>query len=133
MNKKILFDQDYCKIYFVPSHNCILIKWFEFPHSSDFRFACNFVIELMIRYNTGKLFTDNTDAKVFSVADQKWLNSEWLPKAIEAGYSCSATVMNDDIFIKTAINKIANNRDSNSIKTKVFTNEVEALSWLDSI
>lgn len=133
MEQKELYNKDFCKIYFNSDFKFINIIWKGFPRSSDFREACNKVIDFMVEHKTGKLLTDNRDAKVFSVEDQKWLNSEWLPNAIKAGYYCSATLINDDVFIKTAIKNITNKRDKNHIKAKMFTNQNEAVDWLQSI
>lgn len=131
--ENIILDKEFCKIYFNSDKKYITVKWFGFPRSSDFRETCNLVIELMKKYKTGKLFTDNRNAKVFSVDDQKWLNTEWLPNAINAGYNCSATLINDDIFIKTAIQNIINHRNTTKVKSKLFTNENEAIEWLQSV
>lgn len=133
MDSSILYDKEFCKINYSSIGKYITIQWFGFPRSVDFRETCNKVIDFMSEYKTGKLFTDNRKAKLFSVNDQKWLNSEWLPIAIKAGYNCSATLINDDIFVKTAIKNIVNKRDPKIVKTKLFTNEEEAISWLQSI
>lgn len=127
-----LYNKDFCKIYYHNHKNYLNIRWFGFPRSLDFREACMKVIDFINNYNTGKLLTDNRNAKVFSVDDQKWLNIEWLPEALKAGYYCSATLINDDVFVKTAIKNITNNRKQNNIKTKIFTDEDEALTWLSS-
>jgi len=133
MSEEILYDKKFCKIYNSKEDNYITIKWFGFPRSNDFRDACNAVIEYIKKYKTGKLLTDNRNARIFSVDDQKWLNSEWLPIAIKSGYRCSATLINDDVFIKTAVKNITNHRDQKTIKTKLFTKKDEAISWLKQI
>lgn len=133
MEQKELYNKEFCTIYFNYNFKFINIIWKGFPRSNDFREACNKVIDFMSEYKTGKLLTDNRDAKIFSVEDQKWLNSEWLPNAIEAGYYCSATLINNDIFVKTAIKNITNKRDKTHVKTKIFTNHDEAVEWLKSI
>lgn len=133
MAPKELYHRDFCKIYFHTESKIINIQWQGFPRSQEFREACYKVIDFMIEYKTGKLLTDNRNAKVFSVEDQKWLNTEWLPQAIKAGYYCSATLINDDVFVKTAIQNITKKRDSEFLKTKIFNREEEALSWLLSV
>lgn len=133
MESEALFTNSSCKIFYENDNRYFHIKWVGFPRSIDFREACNTVIDLMAKYKSGKLLTDNRDAKVFSVSDQKWLNSEWLPNAIKVGYYCSATLTNDDVFVNTAVKNIANKRDQKIVKTKLFTNEDEAIDWLKSV
>lgn len=133
MDNSVLYDKGFCKINYSTTDKYITIQWFGFPRSNDFREACNMVVDFMIKFKTGKLLTDNRKAKIFSVNDQKWLNSEWLPNAIKAGYYCSATLINDDVFVKTAVNNISSKRDQKTIKSKLFTNENDAIIWLQSI
>ena len=133
MEQKELYNKEFCKIYYNSEFQHINIQWQGFPRSYEFRDACYKVIDFMTEYKTGKLLTDNRNAKVFSVEDQKWLNNEWLPQAIKAGYYCSATLINDDVFVKTAIKNITKRRDNDTLKTKIFTDEDEAVSWLLSV
>ena len=132
MESTQLFSKDYCKIFYNSKDNYLNVQWYGFPRSTDFRYACMKVLDFIKEYNTGKLLTDNRNAKVFSVDDQKWLNNEWLPLALEAGYYCSATLINDDVFVKNAITNITNKRDKKSVKTNMFTDEDEAINWLSS-
>jgi hypothetical protein len=64
---------------------------------------------------------------------KKMVNNEWLPIAINAGYDCSATLINDDVFGKTAIKNMIDKRDNKLLKTKMFTDEDDALNWLQSV
>ncbi len=133
MESTQLYAKDFCTIYHVHDKNFINIQWNGFPRSEDFREACMKVIDFMNQCKTGKLLTDNRNAKVFSVKDQNWLNTEWLEKAIDAGYCCSATLINDDVFIKTAIKNITTKRNRAQVKTKIFITENEAIDWLINI
>lgn len=132
MESTLLYSQDFCKIIYNSTGNYLNVQWNGFPRNNDFRDACMKVLDFIKEYKTGKLLTDNRNAKVFSVDDQKWLNNEWLQQAIKAGYYCSETLINNDVFVKTAIRNITNKRDQNNMQTKMFTNEYEAINWLAS-
>jgi len=132
MESTQLYTNDFCKIFYNSTKNYLSIHWNGFPPSNDFREACMKILDFIKKYQTGKLLTDNRNAKLFSVDDQKWLNNEWLPKAIKAGYYCSATLINEDVFVKTAIANIINKRNQDNVKAKVFISEDEAINWLSA-
>ncbi|HBI80706.1 MAG TPA: hypothetical protein DDY04_01835 [Bacteroidales bacterium] len=123
----------HCKITVIDHVPCIKIKWFGFPPSEEFKKGCNTALDLLVKYSFTKILTDNREAKVFAVEDQKWLNNEWLPKAQALGYRGSATLLPDDPFITFAIKNITAKRDPKMFATKFFTDEKEALRWLKQI
>lgn len=123
----------HCEITVNDGIPCIKVKWKGLPPSDEFRKGCNIVLEFMRKHNITKVLTDNTEAKVFAVEDQKWLNEEWLPRAQAIGYSCSAVLLPNDPFITFAVKNIVAKRDPKKFKSKFFTDEREALNWLKQI
>ncbi len=124
---------NHCTILIIKEVPCLKIKWVGLPPSDEFRSACNLALDLMKEHSIVKILTDNTEAKVFSVEDQKWLNEEWLPKAQEIGCRCSAVLTNDDPFITFAVKNIMAKRDPRKFTSRFFKNENEALEWLKKI
>lgn len=123
----------HCRISYLPTVPCIHIQWFGVPPSEDFRKGCDTVLEIMSHKSVSKILTDNTEAKLFSVADQKWLNESWLPRAEKAGYRVSATLLGEDAFVKFAAQNIASKRDQTKFKSKFFKNMEEAIDWLKTV
>ncbi len=123
---------NHCDIEVLHDIPCIKISWKAHPPSNEFRQACEKVLELMDEFRIDKLLTDNSEAKLFNVEDQEWLNAEWLPRAEKLGYRGSAVIMPRDPFVKFAVNSIAFKRDRKFF-IRIFSNEKEALNWLKSI
>ncbi|MBC7125371.1 MAG: hypothetical protein H5T24_07040 [Bacteroidales bacterium] len=123
----------HCRIEVVEDVPCLKIKWLGLPPSDEFRKGCNAALELMRKHNITKVLTDNTDAKVFAVEDQKWLNEEWLPQAQAFGYRCSAVLLPNDPFITFAVKNIMAKRDPKKFTSRFFTDERNALDWLKQI
>lgn len=123
-----------CKVGYLPEAHCVEIEWSDMPPSEDFRKGCNTVLELLQKHKTSKVLVDNTHVKLFKVADQQWLNQEWLPRAEKAGYRISATVIGDtDAFVKFAAKNIAEKRDHSKFVSQFFKTKNEAINWLKSI
>jgi len=123
----------HCRIEVVEDVPCLKIKWLGLPPSDEFRKGCNAALELMRKRNITKVLTDNTEAKVFAVEDQKWLNEEWLPQAQAVGYRCSAVLLPNDPFITFAVKNIMAKRDPQKFISRFFTDERNALDWLKQI
>ncbi|MBI9065950.1 MAG: hypothetical protein JEZ09_01580 [Salinivirgaceae bacterium] len=130
---ELLFKNTYCEIMQESGSDYIIVKWIGFPKTEMFKEACSNLLILMKSKNIKKLLTDNTNVKLFSVTDQKWLNQEWLPKASEIGYFCSATVSNRDVFVDTAVTNISHKRDASKFIVKRFSNISEAKNWLKNV
>ena len=124
----------HCIISYLPDVPCIQIQWFGLPPSEEFRKGCDTVIDLMKQKGVSKTITDNSQASLFTVSDQQWLNQNWLPRAEKAGYKASATVLGDsDAFVKFAAHSIASKRDQSKFSNKFFKTKDEAVNWLKTI
>lgn len=127
------YESQHCKIRFLDDVEAVNIKWTGYPRSDEFRIACNKALDLMIEHGATKFLTDNSEAVVFSVADQKWLNANWLPRAKTAGYRASAVIVSPkEIFSKLAVENIVKER-GNEFQAKSFSNFEMAKAWLKDI
>ncbi|HUW04673.1 MAG TPA: hypothetical protein VMW01_00290 [Williamwhitmania sp.] len=121
----------HCVVQLLEDVPCIMIRWNGLPPSDEFRQGCNTVLELMETHKVFKVLTDNSQATVFSVEDQRWFNEEWLPKAQKLGYRYSAVLVSkDDPFVSFAVKNIMSKRDPAKFQAQFFYNFNEALGWL---
>lgn len=124
----------HCRVSFIPTIGCAKIEWLGMPTSDEFRLGCNTVLNILKENGLTKVLVDNSAATLFTVADQRWLNEDWLPRAEQAGYRYSATVLgNTDAFVKFAAQSIASKRDSSRFVSKFFKSVDDAVTWLSSV
>lgn len=124
----------HCTVTLIEEVPCIMIKWNGLPPSEEFKRGCNTVLDLMEKHKIIKVITDNTEAKVFSMEDQRWLNQEWLPKAQKLGYKYSAVLLKEnDPFIKFALKNIMAKRDPSIFQAKFFHFYQDATEWLMNV
>jgi hypothetical protein len=124
----------HCSIDFMHDVPCVYIKWVGLPDSAEFQKGCDSALDLLKRKGVSKVITDSSEASVFSLSDQRWLNENWLPRAEKAGYHHSAAVVgNNDAFIKFAVNNISAKRDTSKFTSKIFTTIDEAKKWLQAL
>ncbi len=124
----------HCKVSYLPQTGCAKIEWLGMPTSDEFRLGCNTVLDILKDKGLTKVLVDNSAATLFTVADQRWLNEDWLPRAEKQGYRFSATILGDtDAFVKFAAQSIASKRDSLRFTSKFFKTEGDALAWLSNV
>jgi len=127
------YDKVHCKIFHENDPNCIRLVWTGFSKPHDFQEACNFALDLLIKYQTDKLIVDNRDSTVVSKENQDWLAQEWYPKAYAKGYRSSAVILGDNALNQLSIKKIESVRTGGDFNTKHFSDIAEAKQWLKSL
>ena len=129
-----VFDSKACKVSLLANIPCVYIQWFGSPTSAEFQMGCDTALEWIIKCKYSKILTDNSQAKIFKVVDQHWLNDNWLPRAEKAGYKTSAVILGDtEAFVKFAVDNIVRHRDNSKFKTRYFRNRDEAEKWLKEV
>ncbi|MDX9848217.1 MAG: hypothetical protein RBT74_14640 [Tenuifilaceae bacterium] len=124
----------HCRVSFIAAIGCAKIEWLGMPTSDEFRLGCNAVLNILKENGLSKVLVDNSAATLFTVADQRWLNEDWLPRAERLGYRYSATVLgNTDAFVKFAAQSIASKRDNSKFISKFFKTVDDAVEWLSSV
>jgi len=129
-----LHNEKHCSISLMEDVPCLFIIWKGCAPTDEFIRACDKALEIMKKHKLKKILTDNTQAKVVSVENQKWLNEQWLPRAERIGYYASASVITDkEVFVKYALENITKTRDKAKFKVQFFDSIDKAKQWLMSI
>ncbi|MCU0438307.1 MAG: hypothetical protein MUC49_10340 [Raineya sp.] len=126
---ELFYNKNHCKIYYIKEIECVYLDWHGFAMSEDFREACNFSLELMVKNKSSRMIADNSKAKVVIAADRDWMNEDWFPRAIVAGFKTSAVVVAQDIFRDISVKKIVNNLDSGVFTAQFFQDYESAYHW----
>lgn len=127
---KAYYSSQHSRVSYDAELGAVEIAWFGAPEQEEFRNACLRVIDALRDEHTFKVLTDNSKAGVFSSEDQHWLNEVWLPKAYQAGYRVSATVVSNNPFVQYAVSNITRNRDKNKFAARSFKSKEDARQWL---
>lgn len=127
------YDKKFCKIYFDEESNSVVLQWIGFAESDQFREACNQSLELLKEKKTKFMIADNTDAKIVSVEDQKWMIDDWFVQAYDAGYRGSAVILAKNVYRELALTNIINHLDKEKFVVKYFEHLSEAKQWIKEL
>ena len=130
---RIYLDKPYVSIGWVSDGGWVLVEWKEWADSAEYR-AAHETILLAIRENhASKNLIDATHARVVSVADQKWLIDNWIPRAVAAGRRTTAVVMPKSALGRTISENIDKEARSDVTRVEYFDTAVEAAAWLSTV
>jgi len=108
----------------------ILMQWHGYATSSQFRAICESMLQLMKEHNIWRVLADTTHMKMISMEDQKWLDNEWLPRAIAAGYEKCAIIVSPDYFTRVTVDSVVSKIDQNQLEIRYFDDVSAAREWL---
>lgn len=124
------YDKKWCKVSYNEDVPCVQLDWFGFVTGEKFREACNAALALLKEKSATKMIANNSEAKLVSLEDQKWMNEEWFPQAYEAGYRTSAVVESENIFNEVAVKNIVNKMENGKFTVQYFHSLERAKEWL---
>jgi len=130
MESLIEYDKKYCQISYLQDVKAVYLKWIGFANFEQFKEACNFSLELLIREKASKMIADNRLGKAVPKTSQDWLNDDWFPTAFKAGYRTSAVIVSENIFNEIAVKNIVNQMDKEKFTVQYFKALEEAKGWV---
>jgi len=76
---------------------------------------------------------DARDAKVISEQDQRWLDAEWIPRALTAGRRWTAVVMPSSALVRTIVENIDKRPVDSRVEARYFDTADKARAWLSKV
>ncbi|MCC5921410.1 MAG: hypothetical protein LAT68_05380 [Cyclobacteriaceae bacterium] len=124
-------SNDYIEISYDSAHQLLFSAWQANPTTFEFKEAMNAHIEAFEKYGTGILVSDTSDLGATAPEDQEWVNAEWMPNAIKAGYKKAAFIVSPDIFTKMSVDDIvsASRELFPEVELQYFPSVAEGMEW----
>lgn len=117
-------------IYYEPIIDSVIMEWKGYATTLEFREGTELMLKLLIENNTYKVLADVKDMTIIAGEDQEWLDTDFLPRATDAGFRVLAVVQPDSYFNKVAIESISYRVDKNKLAINFFNSLRDAKEWL---
>src|SRR5829696_8657988 len=95
------------KVYFDTELNCVIMQWDGYSTSAEFRQGTELMLNTLIRHKANFVLADIKNMVLISGEDQQWLEKEFLPRAMNFGFSGLAIIRPTSYFNKVAIESIS--------------------------
>ena len=93
MQSITIIDNKYATLIYHPDSQIVHHHFTELLDSAHTRLILDSGIDLLKQHKATKWLSDNRDLKPHSEEDGKWVNEDWLPRAIAAGWKYWALVV----------------------------------------
>src|SRR5688572_20233194 len=117
-----VIDDKYAKLMY-HSDKGIVHHCFHKPLDGEhLRTVLNTGVELLQKHGAAKWLSDNRAIDPHSEEDGQWVNDNWLPRAIAAGWKYWALVVPDEIAARMNMVEFVNSFYDMGVRIMVFTN-----------
>jgi len=120
-------------IYYEPAIDSVIMEWKGYATSRQFRDGTELMLEILVQNKTFKVLADIKDMAIIGQEDQKWLDTDFLPRATNQGFRVLAVVRPESYFNKVAIESISYRVDKNKLAINFFDDTMDAREWLSLI
>jgi hypothetical protein len=120
-------------IYFDQQVNAVVMKWKGYATSDQFKEGTEYMLRTLSSNNATKVLADIKDMVIIGMEDQHWLETNFLPRAIQAGFQAIAIIKPDYYFNKVAVESISYKISRDKLTINFFDNVSEAKEWLRKI
>jgi hypothetical protein len=117
-------------IFFDDDINAVVMEWDGYATSAQFKEGTELMLNTLIQHNAFKVLADIKDMILIGYEDQKWLETHFLPRAIQFGFKAIAIIRPDSYFNKMAVETISYKVDAEKLTINFFDNTEEAREWL---
>lgn len=124
---------DVYRIYHEPSLNAVVMEWDGYSTSDQFKEGTELMLNTLVQNQTYKVLADIKDMVLIGMEDQKWLEKDFLPRAINFGFKAIAIITPDHYFNKVAVESISYKVDKEKLTLCFFDNIEEAKEWIRKV
>lgn len=110
--------------------NSVIMILKGYFNSYMFRKVRENLLHLIVKHKVSTVLVDTIDMNLISTEDQKWLNEDFLPRAIKQGYKACAVVNSKYYFTRVSLQAIADKVDKSIFDLRFFDDKDSAMVWL---
>jgi hypothetical protein len=111
----------------------IMRDWAGYATSEKFREGTEAMLNLLIEQRAHKALGNIRNMVLIGADDQKWMETNFLPRAIRFGFKACAIVKPTNYFNKVAVETISFKVEKEKLQIDFFDTTEEAKAWLDSL
>jgi hypothetical protein len=119
-------------IYFDERTDSVIMEWNGYATSAQFRAGTELMLKILKENNCSKVLGDIRDMALIGSDDQAWLDSDFLPRAIKAGFKKIAILKPTSYFNKVAVESVSYKVDQEKLAINFFDDRKTATEWLNA-
>ncbi len=117
----------------VDAAGIIIMDWEGYATSAQFREGTETMLNLLIEQRAHKALANIRNMVLIGMDDQKWMETNFLPRAIRFGFKACAIVKPTSYFNQVAVEAISFKIEKEKLQISFFDTAEEAMDWLNSL
>jgi hypothetical protein len=126
-----IFDNQYIQMSYDPESRIIRHHYYPQLNSYYLRAGLDRGVGIMNDYGATKWLSDNRETNAHSPEDTEWINNDWLPRAVKAGWKFWALVVPETVVAQMNMVEFVQAFYDQGVRVMVFTDPDEAQRWLE--
>ncbi|GAA0892125.1 hypothetical protein GCM10009122_18040 [Fulvivirga kasyanovii] len=126
---EIFFEKDFAKISYNSANSIIIYQWLVPPTDLEFKHGCEQMIEAIAHFKTGKVVVDIREQGTVAPYLLEWMTSDWISRAVAAGYTHGAIIIPTDVFTQLSVDEIMDTV-SKKVISRNFDGMEDAVDWI---
>nr|WP_302180080.1 STAS/SEC14 domain-containing protein [Chryseosolibacter indicus] len=106
------------------------MEWRGYSTSAQFREGTELLLKILMENKANKLLADIEDMTLIGMEDQRYIEFNFLPRAMQNGFDAVAIVKPSNYFNKVAVESISYTLAKAKLQLRLFNNTKEAKQWL---
>ena len=131
MNTNV-FQAPYATVTYDSVKRLMVLTWTGSPNKEEYKKPFLTMLTYGKKYPVDGMLSDITNQGIIAPDNRKWFEKEMMPLAVEAGLKRGAIVTSGNAFKLYYINLILAAVNKFPITTKLFNNQKDAYTWLES-
>ena len=117
-------------IFFDEELDAVVMEWNGYATSAQFREGTELMLNTLIKHNCANVLADIHTMTLIGTEDQQWLQSNFIPRAVQFGFKKIAIIEPTSYFNKVAVESVSYKVDKKNLVISFFNNKEEAQEWI---
>ncbi|MCA9688594.1 MAG: STAS/SEC14 domain-containing protein [Myxococcales bacterium] len=128
----IYYDKPFLTLSWEADGNVVCAEWKDKVSSEPMREGLDVGLKLVTEKQSQRWLVDSRRLETIDPADVKWVNDNWMPRAVAAGLRSMAFVMAKKIVMQITMKSFIARINDRELRNAYFDNIEEARAWLRS-
>ena len=129
----LLYESKNSKVEWLEHEKIVVKTFYDFIYGEEMRGAFEAGFNALVTYHGIKWLSDNRGLKPYRNQDVTWINEDWFPRMLKAGWKYWAAVEPENILGKWSMKNFMDFYQQQGIMLRVFNHVEDGLKWLKSV
>lgn len=129
----IVYKSKKAQVEWLEQENVVAKTFFDFIYGDDMKGAFNAGLNALIQHQSCKWLSDNRSLQPYRKIDVTWINEDWFPRMLKAGWKYWALVEPENALGQLSMTRFVDFNRQKGITLQIVHSVDDGLTWLNSL